>query len=90
MKSRKTEIIVTTLVKSVRYLVANDRTKPSVVQCPANRRLMKNTVFWDVIPCGLVEIYQRFRVTCCLYHLGTRGFSWYLPTRLTASHPGKE
>jgi hypothetical protein len=27
-------------------------------------------VFWDVAPCGLVEVYQRFRGTCCLHHQG--------------------
>jgi hypothetical protein len=25
-------------------------------------------VFWDVAPCSLVEIYQRFRGACCLHH----------------------
>jgi hypothetical protein len=28
---------------------------------------MKNTVFWDVKPCNLVEIYQRFEGTSCLH-----------------------
>jgi hypothetical protein len=26
-------------------------------------------VFW-VAPCGLVEVYQRFRGPCCLHHQG--------------------
>jgi hypothetical protein len=26
------------------------------------------TVFWDVAPCGLVEVYQRFRGAYCFYH----------------------
>jgi hypothetical protein len=25
-------------------------------------------VFWFVVPCSLVEVYQRFRDTCCLHH----------------------
>jgi hypothetical protein len=28
---------------------------------------MKMTVFWDVAPCSLVEIYRRFRGAYCLY-----------------------
>jgi hypothetical protein len=31
--------------------------------CPSNvqvNSMMKMTVFWDVAPCGLVEVYQRF------------------------------
>jgi hypothetical protein len=27
-------------------------------------------VFWVVAPCRLVEVYQRFRGTCCLHHRG--------------------
>jgi hypothetical protein len=29
---------------------------------------MKMVVFWVVVPCGLVEVYWSFRVTCCLHH----------------------
>jgi hypothetical protein len=29
---------------------------------------MKVTVFWDVAPCSLVEVYQHFRGACCLHH----------------------
>jgi hypothetical protein len=28
------------------------------------------TVFWDVASCSLVEVYRRFRGTCCLQHQG--------------------
>jgi hypothetical protein len=28
------------------------------------------TVFWDVAPCSLVEVYQRFRGAYCLLHQG--------------------
>jgi hypothetical protein len=28
---------------------------------------MKNTTFYDVIPCSLVEIYQRFGETYCIH-----------------------
>jgi hypothetical protein len=31
---------------------------------------MKMAVFWVVAPCSLVEVYQRFRGTCCLHHQG--------------------
>jgi hypothetical protein len=31
---------------------------------------MKMAVFWVVAPCSLVEVYQRFRGTYCLHHLG--------------------
>jgi hypothetical protein len=27
-------------------------------------------VFWVVAPCSLVEVYQRFRGSCCLHHQG--------------------
>jgi hypothetical protein len=30
-------------------------------------------VFWVVVPCSLVEIYQRFRGPCCLHHQGDQG-----------------
>jgi hypothetical protein len=29
---------------------------------------MKIAVFWVVAPCKLVDVYQRFRGTCCLHH----------------------
>jgi hypothetical protein len=32
---------------------------------------LKMAVFWVVAPCSLVEVYQRFRGTCCLHHQGT-------------------
>jgi hypothetical protein len=32
---------------------------------------MKMIVFWDVGPCSLVEVYRRFRGTCCLQHRAT-------------------
>jgi hypothetical protein len=31
---------------------------------------MKMAVFWVVSPCGLVEVYQRFRGGFCLHHQG--------------------
>jgi hypothetical protein len=30
----------------------------------------KMAVFWVIVPCSLVEVYQRFRCPCCLYHQG--------------------
>jgi hypothetical protein len=29
---------------------------------------MKMAVFWNVVPCGLVEEYRRFRVMCIHHH----------------------
>jgi hypothetical protein len=29
---------------------------------------MKMAVFWVVVPCSLIEVYRRFRGTCCLHH----------------------
>jgi hypothetical protein len=31
---------------------------------------MKMAVFWVVAPCGLVEVYRRFRGLYCLHHQG--------------------
>jgi hypothetical protein len=31
---------------------------------------MKMTVFWDVAPCILVEVYRHFGGACCLHHQG--------------------
>jgi hypothetical protein len=36
-------------------------------------------VFWVVAPCSLVEVYQRFRGTCCLHHQGYRPMRRYNP-----------
>jgi hypothetical protein len=30
---------------------------------------MKNTVFWDVMPCGLVEVYQHIKAIKGMYVL---------------------
>jgi len=29
--------------------------------------VIKTTVFWNVMPCGLIRICQPFRRTCCLH-----------------------
>jgi hypothetical protein len=29
---------------------------------------MKMTVFWDVVPCSLVQVYRRFRCVYWLHH----------------------
>jgi hypothetical protein len=31
---------------------------------------MKMTIFWDVVPCSLVEVYRHFRGACCLHYQG--------------------
>jgi hypothetical protein len=33
---------------------------------------MMMAVFRVVAPCSLVEVYRRFRGTCCLHHQGDR------------------
>jgi hypothetical protein len=33
----------------------------------AKRLHMKMTVFWDVAPCSLVEVYCHFRDVCCCH-----------------------
>jgi hypothetical protein len=30
-----------------------------------NKRAIKMAVFWDVVPFSLVEVYRRFRGSCC-------------------------
>jgi hypothetical protein len=42
---------------------------------------MKMTVFWDVAPCSLVEMYRRIRDAYCLHHQGNELFSLYQTTR---------
>jgi hypothetical protein len=32
----------------------------------------EDTVFWDVAPCHLVEVYRHFRGAFCLHHQGDR------------------
>jgi hypothetical protein len=36
-------------------------------------------VFWVVVPCSLVEVYQRFTGLCCLHHQGDLK-RWHLIT----------
>jgi hypothetical protein len=38
---------------------------------------IKSTVFWDVMPCCLVEFQQRFGKTYCLRLQGRTGFAAY-------------
>jgi hypothetical protein len=33
---------------------------------------MKMAVFWVVAPCSLVDVYRRFRGSCCLHPQGDR------------------
>jgi hypothetical protein len=50
---------------------------------------LMTTVFWDVAPCSLVEVYRRFRGAYCLHHRGgclrTRRWEEYLDLRRTIS-----
>jgi hypothetical protein len=32
--------------------------------------IFRMAVSWVVAPCSLVEVYHRFRGTCCLHHQG--------------------
>jgi hypothetical protein len=39
-------------------------------------------VFWDVVPCSLVEIYGRLKGACCLHYQGTlTSVNFYQTTR---------
>jgi hypothetical protein len=61
---------------------------------------MKMTVFWDVAPCCLLEVYRRLRGVCCLHHQGDhfpddRGSKhlWNVDKRLpdyTEQHPRRQ
>jgi hypothetical protein len=44
--------------------------------------LLKMTVFWDVVPCSLVEINQCFRCVYCLHH---QGDEWLLMEAVSMS-----
>jgi hypothetical protein len=37
---------------------------------PLTLFISKMVVVWDVAPCSLVEVHQRFRGPCCLHHQG--------------------
>jgi hypothetical protein len=34
---------------------------------------MKTTVFWDIAPCSVVEVYRLFGGSCCLHHQSDGG-----------------
>jgi hypothetical protein len=38
-------------------------------------------VFWVVVPCSLVEVYERFRGPCCLHHQGDHRYTAQQPRR---------
>jgi hypothetical protein len=40
-----------------------------------NINVLKMTVFWDVAPCSLVEVYQNFKGACCLILLNMEAAS---------------
>jgi hypothetical protein len=58
---------------------------------------MKIIVFWDVAPCSLIEVYQRFRGTYCIHHHSPddggskhlRNVGKFLPD-YTAQHPRRQ
>jgi hypothetical protein len=56
------KIMVWLLHAQIRYLQA--------VLPEQNDIIPKMAVFWVVAPCSLVEVYQRFRVPCCLHNQG--------------------
>jgi hypothetical protein len=40
--------------------------------------LLRMAVFWVMAQCSLVDVYRRFRDTCCLHHQGDDGGRKYL------------
>jgi hypothetical protein len=42
---------------------------------------MNMAVFWVVVMCSVVEVYQRFRGNCCLHHQGETSVNFYQTTR---------
>jgi hypothetical protein len=36
---------------------------------------MKMAIFWVLVPRSLVQVYQHFKVACCLHHQGNDGGS---------------
>jgi hypothetical protein len=42
------------------------------------------TIFWDLVPCSVVEVYQCFSSACCLHHHGAQMIeTLYTKQRLT-------
>jgi hypothetical protein len=54
-------------------LVLNGRMKFQLLTAAS----MKITVFWDVAPYSLVEVYRRFKGAYCLHHQGDRPVSTF-------------
>jgi hypothetical protein len=58
------------------------------------RIFSKMAVFWVVAPCSLVEVCQRFRGPCCLYHQGDefidRKTAIFVLTAVRTSNPTED
>lgn len=58
-------------------------------------QIVKTAVFWDAVPCSLVDIYRRFRDDHCLHHSDSGGIKFlrivvqYLPD-YTVQHSRKQ
>jgi hypothetical protein len=50
----------------------NNADKPKNANIIGKSTSKKITVFWDVAPCSLIEVYRRFIGACCLHHQGER------------------
>jgi hypothetical protein len=50
------------------YLCANGLANPEETTVRNQPKDTKNTDFWTIAPCSLVEIDGRFRVVSCLHH----------------------
>jgi hypothetical protein len=54
---------------AIRIATAKIRSKNEIVGFKVLTAVSKKmAVFWVIAPCSLVEIYLRFRSTCCLHH----------------------
>jgi hypothetical protein len=46
---------------------------------------MKIAVVWDVAPYSLVDVYRRFRGTCCFHHQGGNVYQTFIALMMEAA-----
>jgi hypothetical protein len=60
----------TSCTSNVSQIVDNIKHNINLVRFRVLTASMKMTVFWDVAPCSLIEIYRRYRDAYCLHQQG--------------------